>query len=199
MSASIETDRVMTVPSGVGNAVGVEKPSWYVAIVKNNTEKSVLDKLTKLEYECYVPLQSELRVWRNGRKTKVERVVIPTLVFVNCTESSRKEIIKYPYILRFMTNMAGSFTSAGNKPLAKIPDTQIKTLQFILNQSNEPIEFSSKPIKKGDKVRVVRGDFIGLEGEVFSLKNTRSNLIIDFDFLGCVKLSIYTDNLEIVM
>ena len=45
MSAGIVTHRVTTVPSGVGGAVGVEKRCWFVAIVKNNTEKMAYERL----------------------------------------------------------------------------------------------------------------------------------------------------------
>ena len=43
MSARNETNSVVTVPSGVGSAVGVAKSNWFVAVVKNNTEKAVLE------------------------------------------------------------------------------------------------------------------------------------------------------------
>ena len=52
MSARNETNSVVTVPSGVGSAVGVAKSNWFVAVVKNNTEKAVLERMLKLGYEC---------------------------------------------------------------------------------------------------------------------------------------------------
>lgn len=196
MSTDDENNRVMTALPSVGNAVGVSKTKWFVAIVKNNTEKSVFEKLTKLGYECYVPLQEELRIWKNGRSAMVERVVIPTMVFINCTEFARKEIVRFPYILRFMSNRAGKSLIGGGKPLATIPDTQIKKLMFMVGNSDTPITFSSKAYKKGDLIRVIRGRLAGLEGEVKTIDDKNSEVIVSLDFLGNAKLTIETINIE---
>ncbi len=196
MSADSNYSSVMTGPSGVGSAVGVAKSNWYVAIVKNNTEKSVSEKLVELGYECYVPVQNELRIWKNGRKSNVARVVIPTMVFINCSESTRKEIVRYPYILRFMTNRAGTSLNIGNKPLAVIPDVQIKKLMFMVGNSDTPVVFSSKSYKKGDWVKVIRGKLAGLEGEVRAIDDKYSEVIVNLNFLGNARLAIETINIE---
>lgn len=196
MSSHNDYTRVMTVPPGVGSAVGVANAHWYVAIVKNNTEKSVAEKLALSGHECYVPTQNEIRVWKNGRKSIVERVVIPTMVFINCTESSRKEIVRHPYILRFLTNRAGATMNAGNKPLAIIPDAQIQKLMFMVGNSDAPVVFSSTPYKKGDWVKVIRGKLAGLEGEVQSVDDKHSEVIVNIDYLGNARLTIETINIE---
>lgn len=196
MSAANYYNNVMTEPSGVGSAVGVAKSNWYIAIVKNNTEKSVFEKLAKLGYECYVPVQKELRVWKNGRRSYVERVVIPTMVFINCSESFRKEIVRYPYILRFMTNRAGTSLNVGNKPLAVIPDAQIKKLMFMVGNTDTPVVFSSMSYKKGDWVKIIRGKLVGLEGEVKTIDDKHSEVIVSLDFLGNARLTIETMDIE---
>lgn len=187
---------VATVPDGVGDAVGVEKSQWYVAIVKHNTEKSCAEKLEKIGIQTYVPTQSEYKVWKNGRKAKIDRVVIPSTVFIKCTEQERREIVKLPFINRFMTNKAGVSANSFNKPLAIIPDNQITTLKFMVGNSDTPIIFSDHPYKKGDYVRVVRGKLMGLEGEVQAIDNKHSELIIRLDYLGNARLTIETINIE---
>lgn len=187
---------VMTGPSGVGSAEGVSKSNWYVAIVKNNTEKSVYRNLVNLGYECYVPLQNELRIWKNGRRSFIERIVIPTIVFINCTESIRKEIISLPYIIRFMSNRAGTSSNGLNKPLAIVPETQIKKLMFMVGNSDTPVTFSSTIYRKGDLVRVVRGKLVGLEGEVNAIDDKHSEVIVRLDFLGSARLTIETADIE---
>lgn len=198
MSTQKENDRFVTVPSGVGSAVGVAETHWYVAIVKNNTEKSVFERLIISGFECYVPLQKELRVWKNGRRSSVERVVIPTMVFIKCTESLRKEIVRYPYILRFMTNRAGTFESSAGRPLAVIPNEQIEKLKFMVGNSDSPVVFSSTPYRKGDRVRVIRGKLAGLEGDVNTVDDKRSEVIVDLDYLGNARLTIETINIELI-
>lgn len=198
MSAYTVTSNVTTVPIGVGDAVGMEKSEWYIAIVNHNTEKAVGDKLKKLGYDCYVPIQEEYRLWKNGRRTKVNRVVIPSIVFIHCTETVRKEIVALPFIHRFMTNKAGLTMQNGNKPLAIIPNDQIERLRFMLGHSDIPITFTSKPYKKGDFVRVIRGKLTGLEGEVRYIDAKQSEIIINIEFLGNARLAIETINVELI-
>ena len=190
--------RFATVPDGVGDAVGMEKSQWYVAIVKHNTEKNSAEKLDKMGIETYLPIQSEHRVWKNGRKAKIDRVVISSTIFIKCTETERREIVKLPFINRFMTNKAGTSANTAHKPLAIIPDNQIELLKFMLSQSDIPIEITEKNFKNGDKVRVIRGSLAGLEGEIVDTKNVQIELIISLELFGCARLYIDKKNLEII-
>lgn len=197
MSASGYTSKnEAPVTDVVDDAVGVPKSYWFVAIVNHNSEKKTSESLDKIGVDNYVPTQTEIRVWKNGRKSKVDRIVLPSVVFVNCTEEKRKEIVGMPYIFRFMTNKAGLSNHINNKPLAIIPDSEIERLKFMLGQSDIPVEITEKPFKAGDKVRVIRGNLAGLEGEVMELKNGKSELIVALDFFGCARLTIDTANLH---
>lgn len=198
MSEDKITDRVAPVTVVVDDAVGVPKSYWFVAIVNHNSEKQSSLKLDSQGVKNYLPVQTEIRVWKNGRKSKVDRVVIPSTLFVYCTEEKRKEIVNLPYIFRFMTNRASAQNDSLNKPLAVIPDDQIERLKFMLGQSEIPVHISDKPLKTGDKVRVIRGKLAGLEGEVMDLKSAKSELIVALNFFGCARLSIDTKDLELV-
>ena len=198
MSARNETNSVVTVPSGVGSAVGVAKSNWFVAVVKNNTEKAVLERMLKLGYECYVPIQKEIRIWRNGKRAIVDRVVIPSLVFIHCTEAVRREVVSLPFIIRFLTNRAGSSPEGLNKPLAIIPDSQIRTLQFMVGNSDTPVTFTPCIYRQGDKIRVIRGNLKGLEGEVQVVDDRHSELSVVIGLLGRAKLTIDTVDVELI-
>lgn len=191
--------RVAPVPKGVDDAVGVSKSHWFVAIVNHNSEKQVSERLTKIGVVNYLPTQSEIRVWRNGRKSKVDRIVIPSIVFIYCAEDKRKELVDLPYIFRFMTNKAGKSKNRINKPLAVIPNVEIERLRFMLGQSEIPIEITEKPLKQGDRVRVIRGSLAGLEGEVIDMKTEKSELYISLENFGCARLTIDTLSLERIM
>ena len=183
----------------VDSAVGVAGSKWFVAIVHFHSEKQSAEKLTKMGIETYLASQKEIRVWRNGRKSKVDRIVIPATLFIHCTEEERREIVKLPFIYRFMTNKAGTASAESlNKPLAIIPDSEIKQLKFMLGQSDVPVTISDRPYKVGDKVRVIRGSLKGLEGEVFSAESDKSEVMVALEFFGCAKLLIDTVNLKVI-
>lgn len=197
MSANTYTDSVATGPFGVGDAVGVENRKWFVAIVNNNTEKATQERLERLNYEAYVAKQSVLRVWKNGRRSRVDKVVIPSMVFIRCTEKERRTIVAYPFINRFLTNKAARSVNGMIKPLAVIPQEQIDTLRFMLGQSDIPVTFEEAPFRQYDKVVVVRGELKGIEGEVIQASDGKSEVIVRIDVLGSAKMVIDTINLQL--
>ena len=180
----------------VGDAVGVSEKHWYAAFVSTNTEKACRDRLIHQGHEAWVASQQELRVWRNGRRSKVERVVIPLIVFVRATEQERRQIVNYPYIHRFMTDKARAVNDFGVHPVATIPDCQIESLKFILYQSDSPVSFLSHPLKTGDSVRVVRGQLQGLEGQVTRNHDGHNYVVVNIGVLGCAMVRISLTDVE---
>lgn len=196
MSGVVLSHGVAAVPSGVDDAVGVSDRKWYVAIVGNNREKSAAEKLEALGFESFVASQEELRVWKNGRRKTVDRVLLSATVFVRCTESERRRIVvNLPYINRFMTDRAAKSDASLNRPLAVVPDSQMAALRFMLGQSDNPVTFSGDYVS-GQNVRVVRGNLRGLEGEIVSLADGSSQLVIVIDALGCAKVHINPIDVE---
>ena len=185
---------VTTVHDSVDDAVGVGKNNWYVAIVNNRTEKASALKLAGLGYGCFVATQQELHIWKNGRRAKVDRIVIPSMVFIHCTETERRKIVTLPFIFRFLTNKASNSSPTG-RPVAIIPPFQMQQLRFMLGKSDRPVEFVEGRYRQGDKVRIIRGSLCGLEGEVLTSDNGKKELLIRLDILGCAKVLI--DAIEI--
>lgn len=193
METNYQTNESMPVSKDVGSAEGVSERHWFVAFMKkHNTEKASAERLRNLGYDCYVAIQPEWRIWKNGKRKKVDRVVIPLIVFVLCTESERKMIVQEPYISRFMVDRAAK----ANRKIVVIPSDQIERLKFMLGQSDIPVEFADQTYKAGDRVRIVRGGLKGLEGEVIHAENGKSDFVVSIDFLGNARLTINTVNLE---
>jgi len=183
---------------GVDDAVGMQETKWFIAIVNNRTEKSVSEKLCKLGVENYLPVQEEIRLWANGKRAKVKRVMIPSKIFIHCTEQRRRDIVNLPYIFRFMTNISGTRTSGGFRPLAIVPDDEIKRLKFMLGVPEVNVSFSENFVK-GEMVRVVRGPFKGLCGEILQDAGGDTNrLYINIDFLGSASVVIDPTDIEII-
>lgn len=177
----------------VDGAGGVPGACWYVAIVNHNAEHAVSRALNQAGYSTYVADQKELRVWRDGRRRHVNRVVIPSTIFIYCTEEQRRRALTVPGVHRFLMNRA---VSGGSRP-ATVPDSQIERLRFMLGASDSPVEFVSRPFSPGTRVTVVRGSLRGLEGEVvYGAANadspgaTPARLVISLDRLGYATVAI---------
>lgn len=179
------------------DAVGVPKKHWFVAIVNNNSEKTYGEKLSKLGYESYVPIQRETHHWRNGKVKTIDRVVLPTIVFVRATElERRKEVVTLPFIKRFMLDKALKVNEHYSAPIAIIPDNQIEQLRFMLENSAAPVSIEAMPLHLGDKVRVIKGSLLGLEGNIIRCNDGETCIVIQLDCFGCAKMKVSLGDVE---
>ena len=163
---------------------------WVAALVQMCTEKKVGDRLTKLGIENYVPTQTEIHQW-SDRKKKVERVVIPMVVFVRADEATER-------ILRMQSFIRKILTYPGQTAAAVIPDEQIERLKFMLKQSDSPVELMPENLRVGDRVRIVRGALQGLEGELCKSVPEKSMVAIRIDGLGYACVSVSVGDLEVI-
>ena len=181
----------------VDNAVGVPevKRKWFVGIVRRNTEKVSSERLQQIGIRSFVATQKEQRVWRNGRKKTIERVVITTIVFVYATEQERMDTMRAGIINRYMVDHSSKVNQYGRHSIAVVSDREIESLQFMLFHSNNPVDFTNDPILVGENVRVVRGPLKGFEGKVVEL-NSSLHVYVSLNFLGSAITRISFDDIQ---
>ncbi len=195
MTNGLTINRVTTGPRGVDGAVGVPATKWYIAVVGSRHEKSVAQKLADLGFETFVASQREMHVWKNGRRKMVDRIVIPSTVFIKCSERQRRELLTLPFISRFMVNRTADSGSL-NKPAATVPDDQIARLRFMLGQTDTPVYFEPTQYHVCDNVRVIRGHFIGLEGRITKNSDGSHRLTVEISMLGGATINIDPNDVE---
>ena len=161
---------------------------WVAALVQMCTEKKVGDRLKKLGIENYVPTQTEIHQW-SDRKKKVERVVIPMVVFVRVDEATERTLRMQSFIRKILTY-------PGQTAAAVIPDEQIDRLKFMLKQADSPVELMPENLRVGDRVRIARGALKGLEGELSKSVPEKSMVAIRIDGLGYACVSVSVGDLE---
>lgn len=179
------------------DAVGVPALNWYAAIVNPRHERKVAEKLTALGLETYVAAQEELHVWKNGRRRRVQHVIIPSIVFVRCTELKRRRIVAMPFIFRFVVNRAAD-TGTLRRPVAVIPDREMDKLKFMLGQTDCPVDFQPVTFRVNDHVRVIRGALTGLVGEITQEPGGHHTLTVAIAQLGCARVTIKPQDVEII-
>ncbi len=176
----------------VDDAVGVQSADqrkWFIAIVNNHSEKKCSEALERAGYTVYVPTQKEKRVWKNGTKKTVDRVLIPSKVFIRCTEQERLEVVKNTYIKHFMVDHT-SRGQYGNHLIATIPNHEIENFRRYIERADEPIQFDAVAYKQGDRVKVIDGQFKGVDGYVIQYTEGKANLVISLGILGCAKMEV---------
>ncbi len=131
--------------------------------------------------ECYLPVQSEIRQWSDRRK-RVDRLVIPMMIFVHVTPQERPLPLSLQAVSRYMV-------LRGESTPAVIPDEQMDRFRFMLDYSPEAVEMCSTPLAPGDAVKVIKGPLAGLEGELITV-NGKSKVAVRLDMLGCAHVDV---------
>jgi transcription antitermination factor NusG len=162
---------------------------WYAARTQMNCERKAEKEFKGIAIETYLPTQEEIHIW-SDRKKKIQRVVIPMILFVKMDSKDTNNVHRTPYFYGFIGN-----NRHDTKP-APIPDKDIETLRFMLLHSDSPVSIEPMPIRLGDKVRVIRGQLQGLEGNILSMTKSHSEIVINLNALGCAKLSVSRANIQ---
>lgn len=154
---------------------------WLVAYVQSCLEKKTAQRLAAMGIECYLPVQSEIRQWSDRRK-RVDRLVIPMMIFVHVTPQERPLPLSLQAVSRYMV-------LRGESTPAVIPDEQMNRFRFMLDYSPEAVEMCSAPLAPGDAVKVIKGPLAGLEGELITV-NGKSKVAVRLDMLGCAHVDV---------
>ncbi|WP_316929908.1 MULTISPECIES: UpxY family transcription antiterminator [Sanguibacteroides] len=143
---------------------------WYAAYTRVNQEMSIKKKLDALNVENYLPLQEVVRQEPEGRK-KVRELLVRGLIFLR-TDRRTSFVLLNDYSLNIVY-----IRDRETRRSLIIPDKQMKDFMFLLDFSDEVIEIVNKELRRGDKVRVIKGPFVGLEGELVRVKGHKRVVI----------------------
>ena len=163
---------------------------WIAALVQSCLEKKVGERLDKLGVENYIPPQTVIRQW-SDRKKKIERVVIPMIVFIRTDEMTERRLRMQTYIRKILSY-------PGQWKAAVIPDAQIDRLKFMLRHAESSVELLEQTLQVGEAIRVARGPLKGLEGEIYQVQPDKPMVAIRIDCLGYACVSIDKSDLEII-
>lgn len=160
---------------------------WIAVLVQVNCEKKTATRLGKVGYETYIPTQQEVHQW-SDRKKKVDRLIMPMVVFVRATVREEVWLRDQSYIHKLLALPGTDEDKQGFA--ATIPDCQIERLKFLLENAETEVTIDSN-FKVGDSVRVASGPLKGLEGVVSESDGKSSVVGIQIDGLGyaCIKIA----------
>lgn len=140
-----------------------QKRFWFAARVRDKQEFAIchiLEQLkSELDVEYYLPTQFVIRQLKYRRK-RVEVPVIKNVIFVQATKQDACDIPnKYNVSLYYMRDLS-------TKGLLVVPDKQMEDFMVVMNLDPNGVNFDNDSFTVGDKVRVVKGQFCGIEGEL---------------------------------
>jgi len=161
---------------------------WYAVYVKYKMEKKVYSELTRKGIEVYLPLKKERRQW-SDRIKMIEEPLLWGYLFVRVSNKEYDDVLVTKGALRYVC-FEGKATP--------IPDRQIEDLKIFMQFANESVVVTSERISKGDMVRVCKGPFRDIFGEVVEIRG-KERLVLRFGSLGyCVHTELGTNKVEII-
>jgi transcription antitermination factor NusG len=177
--------------SNVAHGNGMYDPEfrWYAIWTRSRHEKVASAMLHNLGIQHYLPLKRELRQW-SDRKQMVDIPVFSGYLFVRINpllKDSRLQVLKAPGFVTFVGNQSG--------PLP-IPDQEIEDIRTVLAAR---VAYSHCPsLNKGDRVRVVRGALVGVEGTLVA-DNSTSHLLVSIEMIRqSLSVNVLRDDVELV-
>ena len=150
--------------------VADNKLNWYAAYTRVNQELLIKKKLDELGIENYLPQEELVRGTPLGRK-KIRVILIHGLIFVRTDKATSFSLLN-DYMLNIVY-----LKDRENRHSLIIPDKQMEDFMFLLDFSTDGVEVLNKDLKRGDRVKVVKGPLQGLEGELVRLKGHKRVIV----------------------
>jgi transcription antitermination factor NusG len=165
-------------------STGVDK-HWYVVYTRPRWEKKVVELLTRAGIENYCPLNKITRKWSDREKVVLEPI-FKSYVFVRVSESQKWLVTEVAGVLNYIYWLG--------KP-AVVPGAEIEQIKSFLNNYDE-VFLQSVNLKPGDKIKVTKGVFVNLEGNVIALNGKQVQIYIPS--LRIALVAIATDNVAVI-
>ena len=163
---------------------------WYVAYVAPRSEKKVCKDIADMPIEAYTPTRMETRLWRNGRRKKVEKVLIPGVVFVKISSTQIEDVRRVPNVYSYMMDPAKRGNKQGVKTFAIIPEAEMRLLKAMVGQDEYNVDFSSQ-FSLGEHVRIVGFENFGETAQIVRLPGNKSTYVgVRVGFLGCAYMEV---------
>ncbi len=152
---------------------GREKKLWYAIRVTYNRELKVKEDLDARGITCFVPMQYR-REERNGQMVKRLVPSVHNLIFIHLTPSEmtdykRSTALPIRYIMNRETHEPITVPTQEMENFIRVAGTYEEKLIYL---NPEPGDFT-----KGERVRIIGGDFAGAEGIFVRVKGDRRVLI----------------------
>lgn len=146
---------------------------WFVLYTKPNFEKIIDKNLKELGLKSYLPLQKELRQWKD-RKVWIETPLFRSYIFIKTNLKKKDKAFKVNGILNYVRF---------NSQLAIIREEEIERIkQLSLYDGKVKIEFENPEI--GKKVQICEGTLKGLIGFLTGV-NDNKKVRVYIDSLNC--------------
>lgn len=196
--AAGDDGEAMAVTDGSGTSQPPPAPPtahWYAARVRVNYEKRFQEDLERCFrerghfLETWIATENSIRVNSRGKRVVRELVLLSTFVFVRVEKSHLNDV-------RFRPDVYRMLTAPGKYEPYVIPDQQVNDVRRMVDSGKA--EILTRTIKKGDKVRVLGGQFKDIIAYVQRLKGQKAVIACEIPSIFGAAVEIDKDMLDFV-
>ncbi len=163
---------------------------WFAARTKKGQELAIRSSLEKKQIEHFIPTEIVTRQLKY-RRVRVEVPIIRNLIFLRATKDRACSLANEDQIpLYYIKDL---FTRA----MLVIPEKQMRDFMFVMELAPKSVILGDAQLPVGTKVRVIKGDFCGVEGELVALP-TRTYVIIRLNGLLTASVKVPKGYLEVI-
>jgi Transcription termination factor nusG. len=165
-----------------------ENSFWYAMRVTYCRELKVQEILSNKSIETYIPMRYETKSTNKQKKRNIVPI-IHNLIFVRTTPSIIKNVKRELPYLQYIVDTR-------SKEKIIVPDRQMNYFIDLTSlQDKELLYFSNNELNltKGEKVRVIDGEFKGYEGIFVKVKGARDRRVV-IEIKGIIAVAMATIN-----
>jgi transcription termination/antitermination protein NusG len=161
------------------DVVKSENMDWYILKVQSNREESIregllrrvsMQGLDRFFGEVIVPTE-KVTEFKGGKKRVIKRKLYPGYIVVHM------EINEDTWFLVRETPGIGDFTGASGVPTPMLPH-EVDRIIAKQEEKSEKAPDLKIPFTKGDRVKVIEGNFENFEGEVDAIDKTNGRVTV---------------------
>ena len=142
--------------------------NWFVVYTKPRNELKVLQRLSILGIQVYVPTKTEVRQW-SDRKKKILVPLLPSMVLVSLHENEVHKVFDAPGVIRYMFEY-------GKRAI--VSNEEVLAMQYYLEHSYYQ---KQQEVAIGDTLQVPL-----LEEEAILLSQKGKNCIAQLKKMGAI-------------
>ena len=162
---------------------------WFAARTRDKQEYTVRTALQKLGIAFFLPTRLVVRQLKYRRK-EVEVPVIRNLVFVYTTKQQALDLANKECIPLFY--LKDLFT----RTLLVIPTKQMEDFVQVMALDPQRVSIEENPLAVGARVKVIKGELCGVEGELLSTGN-RTYVLIRIEGVLTAKVKVLRADLRV--
>ena len=132
-------------------------PQWVAIYTSSRAEKKTESRLRNAGFETFLPMQHKLHQWSDRWKS-VEVPLITSYLFVK---------IRARDVIPLRSTPGVSYIVSWHREVAVIPQKEIDAIHRLVDADTELYVMSTQ-LTKGSQVRIIGGQFEGMEGTLIS-------------------------------